>query len=869
VRRGDSGAGGSRGGGGRILTPDQRLRVFVSSTLDLTDERAAARRAIKSLHLTPVMFETAARPHPPRALYSAYLDQSDVFVAIYARRYGWVAPGMDVSGLEDEFNLSAGKPRLVYIQSGVEREPEMDAFLDRVRDAGLSYKQFATVPELESLLADDLVVLLTERFRTPGEEGGESDLPQAAPLPVPPTPFLGRESEVEDIAAFLARDDVRLLTLVGPGGIGKTRLAIEAARRVEPEFPGGAYFVALAGLREPQLVGESIAAALDIASSDPYPARDAVAELVRDRRALFVLDNFEQVVAAAGVVADLLAACPRIKVLVTSRAPLRVRGEHEYEVLPLPLPPEETAAADAETFAAVRLFVESARAVRTGFVLDEQTALDVVAICRELDGLPLAIELAAAMVRVLPTGMILARLRERVTELGAGLRDLPERHRRLADTIAWSYDLLDEPAKEYFAQLSVFRGGFTLDAAEAVCEVEGCDVFSAIASLSEQSLLRADVHVDHGARFSMLETIRRFAWERLEDSPRRDVILERHARAFASLVEDAGRKGGRRPEAMDRIEVELDNVRRAFEWFLDRQDADPVADAMWESWWFWWMRGYLREGKLWADRCLEAPELGAPSRARVLAARAVLAIWSREYELAVAAFDEAREIALRTGDRRSLAYSDVGCGLVHALTGSMDEGTAMMRHGVAAFDELGDETGATTGLAAISWVQAVTREFGDSDDVFCETLERARRNGSGVDMGIAESALAQFRMSRGESEGVVELISSSLEHLAEARHIGSTLLTLEVVAELGLAGGAAQDAVSLLAATDAIRTAMGTSLPPQAAARLEKAVAAGRAQLGDGFQATWERGTNAGFVGAVEGGRKTLAALRVSSGVGV
>ena len=656
---------------------------------------------------------------------------------------------------------------------------------------------------------------------------------------------------------------------MGPGGIGKTRLAIETARRVADDFPGGTYFVPLAGLREPDLVGESIAAALDIPTSDPYPARAAVAELIQERRALFVLDNFEQVVAAAAVVAELLAACPQLKVLVTSRAPLRVRGEHEYEVLPLPLPPDACADEDLTGYASVELFVESARAVRAGFELDARSAPAVVAICRQLDGLPLAIELAAAMVRVLSPDMILARLCERVTDLAGGLRDLPERHRRLADTIAWSYDLLDEPAKAYFAQLSVFRGGFTLDTAEQVCEVPGCDVFSAIASLSEQSLLRADVDVEHGARFSMLETIRRFAWERLEERPDREDVLARHARAFAALVEEAGRHGGRRPEAMDRIEVELDNVRRAFEWFLGRGEADPVADAMWESWWFWWMRGYLREGKLWADRCLGCPDLAPASRARVLAARAVLAIWSREYELAVAAFGEAREIARQTGDRRSMAYSDVGCGLVCALTRSMEEGTAMMRHGIEAFDELGDETGATTGLAAISWVQAIKREFGESDDVFREALARAERNGSGVDMGIAESALAQYRMSRGETDGVLDLVAASLEHLAEARHIGSTILTLEVVAELGVGGDAARDSAVLLGATDAIRGAMGTAVPPQAAARLEDLVGAARKQLGPEFDAAWATGSKMGFADAVEQGRAVLAALRIGSEVGV
>jgi hypothetical protein len=275
-----------------ILTPDQRLRVFISSTLDMSDERAAARRSVEHLDLTPVMFEAGARPHPPRALYRAYVEQSDVFVAVYSRRYGWTAPGMDVSGLEDEFNLSAGKPRLVYIQAGVEREPQLSAFLNRVRDAGLSYKPFKSAADLEELLRRDLVVLLTERFRNAGRRRGSARPATAAQLPAQTTAFIGREKEVSEIVAWLRRDEARLVTLVGPGGIGKTRLAIESSHRLAQDFPGGVYFVSLAALREPQLVAETIASALEVATSDATPAATAVADFIGGRRTLLVLDNF-------------------------------------------------------------------------------------------------------------------------------------------------------------------------------------------------------------------------------------------------------------------------------------------------------------------------------------------------------------------------------------------------------------------------------------------------------------------------------------------------------------------------------------------------------------------------------------------------
>ena len=843
-----------------ILTPDQRLRVFISSTLDLTEERAAARRSVEALNLTPVMFETGARPYPPRALYSAYVGQSDVFVAIYAKRYGWTAPDMEVSGLEDEFILSAGMPRLVYIQVGVDREPQLHAFLERVRDGGLSYKPFSTAADLEELLRNDLVVLLTERFHATDGAVAAEGRARPAPLPRPATVFLGRDADVAEITARLQRGDVRLLTLVGPGGIGKTRLAIETGRRLGPEYPGGTFYVSLAALREPGLVADTVAAALDVATTDASSAVAAVADAIGDRRTLLILDNFEHIVPGATVVAELLEACGPLTVVVTSRTPLRLRGEHEFPVRPLAVPPGRTPNERVREYSAVQLFIEAACAVRPDLVLDERSTAAVVDICRELDGLPLALELAAAMVRIMTPQMLLDRLRDQLLDLRGGRRDMPARHQSLAATIAWSYDLLDRPTKDAFAQLSAFRGGFTLATAERVCDVES-DVVPAVASLVEHNLVRADVRADH-VRFAMLGTIRQFARERLNASAGRDAVFSRHARTFLELADQVGRPGGRHRTVLDAIEIELDNLRQAFTWLLARDDPDPVANAVWESWWFWWMRGYLKEGVLWADRCLEAPQIGREPHARVLAARAMFAIWSGDYDFAVPAVLQAAKVARETGDDRSLGYADVAVGLVRGLTGAMADGLATIRRGVATFERMADEVGATTGLVAMSWMQGITRQFDDTDELLRHALHRARGIESKVDMGIAEAALAQFHMSRGDTEGVHDLISASLEHLAEARHIASTILTLEVIAELGMHHGLPRASVEVLGATAAIRSSMGTHVPPQAAQRLARLIEHGRRDLGAGFDSAFGHGSTMSFGDAVERGRSLLGDLR-------
>jgi non-specific serine/threonine protein kinase len=292
-----------------------------------------------------------------------------------------------------------------------------------------------------------------------------------------------------------------------------------------------------------------------------------------------------------------------------------------------------------------------------------------------------------------------------------------------------------------------------------------------------------------------------------------------------------------------------------------------VARTIWKTWWFWWTRGFIKEGKLWADRCLEVRDLDLASRSHALAARAMMGVWSGEYELAVPAFREAADIGRETGDVEIVAYADIGVGIIQGLTRSIQEGADIIRRGVAALERAGDEGGATTGLAAVAWMQAITREFHDDEKTFVRTLRRAEGVGSAVELGTTEASLAQLRMTKGNPEGVKDLIAASLEHLADARHISSSILTLEVIAELGLTAGHAHEAVTILGSTAAIRSATGTRLPPKARARLDRMIQAGRDLLGHDFDGAFDRGSGIGFPEAIEHGRAVITRLRQGAGV--
>src|SRR5215472_15325122 len=408
------------------------------------------------MRLSPVMFEVGARPYPPAEVYRAYLAQSDVFIGLYWQRYGWVGPGMEISGLEDEFDLSRELPRLLYIKAPApSREPRLADLLARIeKEASASYRHFRTPAQLSRLVRDDLAVLLSERFaaaRAPAAAAAPSPAGARSPrpLPVSVTSLLGRERDIDEVGGLLERPGVRLVTLTGPGGVGKTRLAVAVGERLRDRFGAGTAFVPLALVTECGLVLDGIGRAVGADLARTGSPVEALAETFGDGAWLLILDNLEQVVQVAPDLGELLARCPQLAMLATSRTVLGLRAEREYPVPPLPLPPDPGGASLAEVAAspAVALFVDRARAVRPGFALTEGNAAAMAEICRRLEGLPLAIELAAVRIRLLDPAVLLDRLAASLDALGTGAVDLPERQRTLRATVEWSVSLLEDPER--------------------------------------------------------------------------------------------------------------------------------------------------------------------------------------------------------------------------------------------------------------------------------------------------------------------------------------------------------------------------------------------------------------------------------------
>ena len=1044
-----------------ILTPDQRVRVFISSTLgELAEERVAARRAIRRLHLVPVWYESGARPHPPRPMYKAYLEQSQVFVGIYWERYGWVAPGMEISGLEDEYRLGAGKPMLLYLKRPApDQEPRMTTFLDGIRESGaVSYRTFTTPRELERLLADDLAVLLSESFagvamsastlavspagtgepadtdlpagtvtflltdiegstrlwetvpdamevalerhnrllagvidghggrvvtsrgegdsffavfpsavaaveaagacqlqlnaeawpveaplrvrmglhtgeareragddvdHTPinrcarvkaAAHGGQvvltktthdlvpgrlargfglkrlgefrlrdlaepermyqlthADLPaefpplrtlavQTSNLPVQVNSFIGRERELERSAAAL--EQARLVTLTGPGGIGKTRLAVALGERVRHRFAGVA-FVPLAAVTDPAQVMADVARAVGASLAGGGSPLLALAEWIGDDRWLLILDNLEQVLSAAGDIGELLARCRGVTILATSRTALGLTAEREYPVPPLPLSADvDVAPVDGLGPApAVALFVDRARAVRPGFGLTDGNAAAVAEVCRRLDGLPLAIELAAARTRLLDPAALLTRLTATLDALGSGAVDLPERQRTLRATVEWSVGLLEESERSLLETAAVFTDGWTIDAAARVAGLAEDRALDVLDALARHSLVQLD-SAGPALRCRMLETVRVFMAERLAARPDAGEIGRRHAEYFLALAGRADRplRGTGQAEWLELLEAEAENLAAAVDWFL-AHDPMPLSHLYRFLWPFWYSRDRQSEARPWVEALLPtAGSLDPQARAELEWAAAVTASEVGDDAASLAARDRLQPLLAEIQDPFLHAVCQLAIGWTTPITGDFEGARQEVS---TSLDELGrlDEP-FFTALTVYTLV-AMETALGHPDAALQHLgvmRELADRFGYAWLTASARGQLAVLAILQGRLEEARDLLDEALDLGVAIRSIRNVTLCLGGFAQLASAEGEPERAALYGGAAEGLRRRAGFSTWPIMRRAEAELITQLRQALGD------HRFGKAFAAGSALSQREAVAAVREWSG---
>jgi predicted ATPase/class 3 adenylate cyclase/Tfp pilus assembly protein PilF len=593
-------------------------------------------------------------------------------------------------------------------------------------------------------------------------------------LPPQLTPFIGREALVAEIRGRLDQPGVRLLTLTGPGGAGKTRLALHVAAELVETYPDGVWFVPLAPVASATLVAATIATALGIRETAAGTIEATLRAYLRPRRLLLVLDNFEHVVSASPLIADLLSHCPDIQVLATSRAPLHISGEHELPIPSLELPSlgRPLRLDDALASEAVRLFVDRARAVQHHFALSEENAETIVAICRRLDGLPLAIELAASRVRLLPPKAILARLDSRLTLLTGGGRDRPERQQTLRGAIAWSHDLLDRSEQTLFRRLAVFAGGWSFEAAEAVVDF-GSDpplsVFDGLDALHNASLIRLQESMDRDAaadpRFAMLQTINEFATEQLVASGELARVKENHAAWFVDLAiaAEPHLPGPLAVSWLDRLESDHDNLRAALDWLGGQGDSERAVTLAAAMWRFWWLRGHISEGRRRLETALAADGSAvAAARATALDGAGVLAETQGDYDRAEALHREALALSRERDDTTGIARALGNLGVVAFDRSDDDQATALLEESLALAREIGDQLLVATALNDLG---AVAYERGDLDraePLYQESLNLRRKAGSGSEIARALNNLGGVAFARGNFDRACQLFAESL-----------------------------------------------------------------------------------------------------------
>jgi len=737
-------------------------------------------------------------------------------------------------------------------------------------------------------LARDLAAVRDRLADVPGRESE----PRPNNLPVQRTAFIGRERETADLRQLLSRPDVHLVTLTGPGGIGKTRLALQVAGEMADQFPSGACFVALSAIGERGLIVSAIAQAVGVRETGNTSLQENLMEYIGGLRQpiLLVLDNFEHLVSAAPLVAQMLTAGPNLKVVVTSQAPLHLYGEHEFPVPPLALPdPKSIPPIEMlSRLPAIELFVERARAVKHQFALTKENAPTVAAICSRLDGLPLAIELAAARIKLLSPSAMLTRLESRLSLLTGGARDLPTRQQTLRNTVEWSYSLLNDAEQTLLRRFSVFTGGCTLEAVEAVCDTKGnlgLDVLDGMASLVDKSLAQQVEQLNQETRFIMLSAIREYALERLAESNDESATRRAHAAYYLVLAEEGAEEIAAQPEWLERYEVEHENIRLAIDYLIKTGDAEwgmRLGAALFR---FWETREHLTEGRDAMARLLALEGTGTRPklRARLLFAAGVLAAAQCDYGLARPLFEESLDTCVGLNDNRGVAVALNALGVNARDRGELTDASLLFERCTAIWKEFGDPANIARTLSNLASVMKLQGNYERASSLYNECLTMFRQAGDGAgaawtlnylgdvarekadlvaarsyceqslsefrrlhdSWGIASalSDLASLSCDQGNNAEARRLYGESIKAFQELGHKRGIARALECLAVSAAAQSNAEQSLHWAGAAAALRQQLGVPLMPAEQRRLEKALEFARRTLGNAAGlAAWMEG---------------------------